>query len=48
MNSASEYAKELGLSEIQWQTPLENLDAIGFYKKIGAQYKNKKRFFWDI
>ena len=48
MNTASDYAKELGLSEIQWQTPVENIDAIGFYKKLGAQNKNKKRFVWDI
>ena len=48
MSTASDYAIELGLSEIQWQTPVENIEAIGFYRKLGAQDKNKKRFFWDI
>lgn len=48
MLMASTYAKELNLSEIQWQTPNENIDAIRFYKKIGAQDKNKKRFFWRL
>lgn len=42
---ASDYAEEKGLSEIQWQTPVNNTNAIIFYRKCGAIDKDKKRFF---
>jgi len=44
---ASEFAEELSLSEIQWQTPTTNTNAIGFYRKLGAMDKEKQRFFWN-
>jgi len=34
------------VKEIQWQTPVENESAIGFYEKLGAINKPKQRFFW--
>jgi ribosomal protein S18 acetylase RimI-like enzyme len=39
------HARELKVSQIQWQTPDTNENAIGFYKKIGASAKPKIRFF---
>lgn len=33
---------------IQWQTPNFNVDAISFYRRLGAISKTKERFFWDI
>ncbi len=44
---ASEFAQELSLSEIQWQTPTSNTNAIGFYRRLGAINKEKQRFFWN-
>ncbi len=43
-----DYAVEAGISEIQWQTPDFNVNAIEFYKKLGAVSKKKERFFWSI
>ncbi|MBD0788299.1 GNAT family N-acetyltransferase [Vibrio sp. Y2-5] len=44
---ASEFAEELSLLEIQWQTPTSNTNAIGFYRRLGAIDKEKQRFFWN-
>lgn len=38
-------AKSSGLDNVQWQTPLDNLNAIEFYKKIGTTSKAKVRFY---
>ncbi|MEU8697741.1 GNAT family N-acetyltransferase [Streptomyces sp. NPDC048680] len=38
-------ARVLGLSQIQWQTPSWNADAIRFYDRLGARAKEKRRFF---
>lgn len=35
-------------SLIQWQTPDFNVDAIRFYRRLGAVSKTKERFFWEI
>ena len=37
-------AKEYGFSEIQWQTPEWNLDAMRFYKRFNASDSEKVRF----
>ncbi|WP_428949983.1 N-acetyltransferase family protein [Streptomyces sp. cg35] len=37
-------AHELGLGQVQWQTPPWNTDAIRFYDRLGAQAKEKLRF----
>ncbi len=42
------YAKTEKCDIIQWQTPDFNIDAIAFYKKLGAKAKTKERFFWEI
>ncbi|WP_175623974.1 GNAT family N-acetyltransferase [Pseudocolwellia agarivorans] len=41
-----QYGKKHKLAEIQWQTPIENVDAIEFYRCIGAKHKSKLRYFW--
>ena len=47
MNTAKSYAASLGISQLQWQTPVENTKAISFYKKLGAAHKNKQRFYLE-
>ncbi|MGG1924374.1 GNAT family N-acetyltransferase [Chryseobacterium cucumeris] len=42
------HSKEEGCSMIQWQTPDFNTRAIKFYTLLGAERKNKKRFFWKV
>lgn len=48
MEYLKSYAKEKGINSVQWQTPVSNLSAIGFYQKLGAVNKEKQRFFWDF
>jgi GNAT superfamily N-acetyltransferase len=37
-------ARQEGVAEIQWQTPDWNLDAIRFYRRLGADADTKLRF----
>ncbi|WP_017236245.1 GNAT family N-acetyltransferase [Streptomyces sp. SS] len=37
-------ARALGLTEIQWQTPVWNDGAIRFYDRLGATSKEKRRY----
>ena len=37
-------ARQQGYSQIQWQTPPDNIGAIRFYEAIGADSLDKKRF----
>lgn len=46
MDKIRMYAKSINCSEIQWQTPDFNKEAIDFYKKLGAASKTKERFNW--
>ena len=48
MTKIQAYAVELGCSQMQWQTPKDNLRAIDFYKTRGAQAKHKLRFFLSL
>lgn len=48
INKIKEYAEKQGCKEIQWQTPSFNKRAVQFYQKIGAEFKNKERFFWPV
>ena len=41
-------AKRLHCKHIQWQTPIDNESAIGFYRQQGAIDKTKARFFLSI
>jgi hypothetical protein len=38
------HASMLGLTEVQWQTPDWNTDAVRFYERVGAVSTNKIRF----
>ena len=48
MLSVKEESLKLNCNLIQWQTPDFNVDAIRFYKRLGAISKSKERFFWKI
>lgn len=37
-------ARSLGLTEVQWQTPVWNEGAVRFYQRLGAQAKEKLRY----
>ncbi|MFF6775992.1 GNAT family N-acetyltransferase [Streptomyces sp. NPDC012637] len=37
-------ARSLGLTEVQWQTPVWNDGAIRFYDRLGATSKEKRRY----
>jgi len=44
MERVCAWAQELGAINIQWQTPVWNQEAIGFYRKFGARSTEKQRF----
>ncbi|WFB07754.1 GNAT family N-acetyltransferase [Streptomyces sp. LX-29] len=37
-------ARELGLTEVQWQTPTWNKGAVRFYDRLGARAREKLRY----
>lgn len=39
------FAKEIGIRQIQWQTPTFNKRGLKFYKRIGATSKEKFRLY---
>jgi GNAT superfamily N-acetyltransferase len=41
-------ARALGLSQVQWQTPPWNEDAIRFYDRLGARAKEKRRYSLSV
>ena len=41
-------ARARGLGQVQWQTPPWNKDAIRFYDRLGAQAKEKRRYFLSV
>ncbi|MFC4148728.1 GNAT family N-acetyltransferase [Micromonospora mangrovi] len=44
MGAAVTQARDLGVSEIQWQTPAWNADAIRLYDRLGATSSAKRRY----
>ena len=44
MDAVTAHAKDLGLTEIQWNTPTWNEGAVRFYERLGAQAKEKLRY----
>lgn len=44
LDRVRELARELGATEVQWQTPDWNVDAARFYEREGAVHRSKKRF----
>ncbi len=45
---AVSFAREMNVSEIQWQTPDWNEDAIRFYQRLGARNSAKRRFSYRV
>ncbi|MFJ2703815.1 hypothetical protein ACIO3R_11520 [Streptomyces sp. NPDC087428] len=45
MEAVRNQARVLRLSQIRWQTPSWDADAIRFYDRLGARAKEKRRFF---
>jgi len=48
MERVAQEAHKLGCEHIEWQTPELNLEAIGFYRRLGATDKPKQRFSWPV
>ena len=48
MEKVRSEALQMGASQIQWQTPDFNADAIAFYERLGATSKAKARFGWQL
>ncbi|WP_416969741.1 GNAT family N-acetyltransferase [Streptomyces sp. 4F14] len=44
MDAVVAEARALGLTEVQWQTPAWNTDAMRFYDRLGARGKDKVRY----
>lgn len=45
LQAVRDFAGRVGCTEIQWQTPEWNVDAMRFYRRFGAVDKAKRRFF---
>ncbi|MER5733047.1 GNAT family N-acetyltransferase [Streptomyces sp. NPDC002138] len=48
MAAVADLADELGLGEVQWQTPEWNEGAIRFYDRLGARGAPKRRYGWSV
>jgi GNAT superfamily N-acetyltransferase len=46
--AACRCASEAGVQRIEWQTPTWNVDAIGFYQRLGGEGRAKVRFSRDV
>ena len=44
MEGVSDLARELGVDQVQWQTPDWNEGAVRFYDRLGATRKEKQRY----
>jgi len=45
VEAIKQFSIDASCTHIQWQTPIDNSSAIGFYTNLGAISKNKKRFY---
>lgn len=48
MEEVARFAAGLGVTEMQWQTPDWNTEAIAFYERLGATARTKVRFTWSV
>lgn len=48
IDAVSERARQMGLAEMQWQTPAWNGRAIDFYLRFGAKALQKQRFYLEV
>ncbi|WP_328504488.1 GNAT family N-acetyltransferase [Streptomyces sp. NBC_00457] len=44
MDAVVDEARQLGITEVQWQTPAWNEGAVRFYDRLGARAKEKLRY----
>lgn len=47
-SAIEEMAVLCAITQIQWQTPDWNSDAIGFYRRLGANSQMKQRFTYNL
>lgn len=47
IKKVARFAKSRNIKQLQWHTPIFNERAIKFYRRIGANSKEKTRFFLD-
>ena len=48
MSAAENVCKENGINRIKWEVEQDNLGAIKFYQRLGAELAVKGLFRWDI
>lgn len=48
MAAVAQYARDIGARQLQWQTPVWNTQAIGFYDALGASRLDKCRYTMGI
>ncbi|UQX03631.1 GNAT family N-acetyltransferase [Streptomyces sp. RerS4] len=48
MAGVADLARERGLAHVEWQTPDWNEGAIGFYDRLGATSRPKRRYAWPV
>jgi GNAT superfamily N-acetyltransferase len=46
MQAIARHAEAIGCATLEWQTPIWNINAARFYKKLGAGSSEKIRFCW--
>lgn len=44
MAAVAQHARDIGVRQLQWQTPVWNAQAIGFYDALGARRLDKCRY----
>lgn len=44
MAAVAQYARDIGARQLQWQTPVWNAQAVGFYDALGARRLDKCRY----
>ncbi|MCW8125842.1 GNAT family N-acetyltransferase [Microbulbifer halophilus] len=48
ISAVIERVRQMGLAEMQWQTPAWNSRAIEFYRRLGAKALEKQRFYLPV
>jgi GNAT superfamily N-acetyltransferase len=48
MHFVYQFARIRQIKQVQWQTPLWNVDASNFYHQLGAVSFEKRRFVWGV
>ena len=48
MQGAKDHCDKQSISRIRWEVQTDNRDAIRFYERLGAKYREKGVFTWDF